>query len=78
MTENKQTVYYDLWRPSMDAQTLDEMIEQLEEKTELLRQMRDDGVTLHANRGIGDDYASLHTSDPEVAKKYGMQQMQGA
>jgi hypothetical protein len=67
--------YIDLWRNkflTVDAKSLDEMIDQLAGAVEQLKAMRDDGVLLDPEGGTADDYAHLVTTDPDVAKKYGM------
>jgi hypothetical protein len=64
-----------LWRNkwlTAGAKSLDDMIATLQNAADTLRQMRDDGVTLEADGGTGDDYAELVTTDPEIAKKYDM------
>ena len=58
--------------PVLDAQSLDDMIEKLQEAADLLKAMRADGVVLDPQGGTGDDYARLVTSDPNVARKYDM------
>jgi hypothetical protein len=66
--------YVRIWRhtrlPSK-AQTLEELIDGFPEESEVLRAVRDAGVTLDAGRGgLGDAY--LVTSDPAIAKKFDM------
>ncbi|HEX4073319.1 MAG TPA: nucleotidyl transferase AbiEii/AbiGii toxin family protein [Planctomycetaceae bacterium] len=68
--------YLTLWRNkflTIDANSLDEMIARLQDATRTLEAMRADGVTLDPDGGTGDDYAHLITTDPQVAKKYGME-----
>lgn len=63
-----------IWRNKFittDAHTINDMIEMLESHVDLLKEMRDDGVTLSDDEGIEDDYACLITDDPKVAEKYG-------
>ena len=48
------------------------MIENLEAASDMLRKMRDDGVTLDTPGGTADDYAQLVTTDPDIARKYDM------
>ena len=67
--------YIKLWRNkflTIDARNIDDMISTLKHAGETLAMMRDDGVTLDPEGGTSDDYAYLVTTDPEVAKKYGM------
>jgi hypothetical protein len=68
--------YVTQWRNkwlTAEAQTLEDMIRSLRAASAELEAMRNDGVTLDAELGgIGDDYAHLVTTDPEVAKKYDM------
>ena len=66
-----------LWRNNWltsEATTLQEMADGLRSAAETLEAMLKDGVTLDvAAGGIGDDYAHLVTTDPEIARKYEMQ-----
>jgi len=67
--------YVQIWRNkflTVDAQSLDEMIASISEAANPLQAMQADGVILDPQGGTGDDYAYLVTTDPEVAKKYGM------
>jgi hypothetical protein len=67
--------YLQLWRNkflSLDAQSIDDMILQLDDAAKTLKRMRDDGVTLDPAGGTSDDYAHLITTDPNIAKKYDM------
>src|SRR5262249_27091581 len=67
--------YMMLWRIKFlttDAKTLEEMVSTLQHATDTLRAMLADGVTLDPEGGTGDDCAYLVTTDPAVAKKYGM------
>jgi hypothetical protein len=67
--------YMTLWRnkfKTTSSTSLDEMIATLQDATRTLEAMRADGVTLDPDGGTGDDYARLVTTDPQVAKKYGM------
>ena len=41
---------------------------------EELEEMRKAGVTLADDGGVGDDYVTLVTTDPEVAKRFGMEE----
>ncbi|HEX7478759.1 MAG TPA: nucleotidyl transferase AbiEii/AbiGii toxin family protein [Polyangiales bacterium] len=70
----KKTYVY-LWRNkflTIDAKSIDDMIESLSGAADELRKMKADGVTLGPDGGTGDDYAHLTTTDPDVAKKYDM------
>jgi hypothetical protein len=67
--------YVLLWRNkwlNADAKSVDEMIVGLREAAELLANMKRDGVELDPQGDTGSDYAYLVTSDPEIARKYGM------
>jgi hypothetical protein len=67
--------YVTLWRNkwlTADAKSIDGMAESLRAAADTLDAMRRDGVLLDDESGVGDDYATLWTSDPEVAKKYDM------
>jgi hypothetical protein len=69
-------VYEMLWRNKFlttEALTLDDMIMLLEHAVYELKKMRDAGVILEG--GAEDDYARLVTSDPEVAKQFGMEDL---
>jgi hypothetical protein len=67
--------YVLLWRnklSTLDAKSLDDMIETLSGAADELRRMKADGVTLDPESGTGDDHAYLTTTDVDVAKKYDM------
>ena len=68
--------YVMLWRNkwlTAEAKTIDDMIQALRSAADELEATRKDGVTLDLDaRGVGDDYAHLTTTDPEIAKKYDM------
>jgi hypothetical protein len=63
-----------LWRhapPSSRAASIDDLIAAAPaDAAAVLDLMKRDGVVLDDDRGVGDDYVRLVTSDPEVAKKY--------
>ena len=64
-----------LWRNkflTVDAQSVEQMAQTLRQAAEQLEAMRADGVTLDPEGGTSDDYAYLVTTDPAIAKKYGM------
>jgi hypothetical protein len=48
------------------------MIATLKAAVATLEAMKADGVVLDPSGGTADDYAYLVTTDPDVAKKYGM------
>jgi hypothetical protein len=50
------------------------MIATLQGSLAELQAMRNDGVALDPNGGTADDYAYLVTTDPEIAKKYEMEE----
>ena len=67
--------YMLLWRNkflTLEAKSLDEMVDSLQAAAEQLRNMRADGVVLEPDGGTADDYARLVTNDPDVARKYDM------
>ena len=67
--------YVRTWRNkflTIDATSLDELIEIFQAAARELEAMRADGVTLDPD-GTADDYATLVTTDPQVAKKYGLE-----
>lgn len=65
-----------LWRNkwlTADAETLQDMIGGLRSAADTLAAMLADGVVLDPeDGGVSDDYAYLITTNPEVAKKYDM------
>ena len=68
--------YMMLWRNKLlttDTKSLDGMITSLRQAAETLESMQADGVILDSGRGPGDDFACLVTTDPDVARKYDMQ-----
>ena len=70
-----QKKYVRLWRNkflTLDAKSIDNMIDVLGGAVEELRQMKADGVTLDPAGGTADDHAHLVTNDASVAEKYGM------
>jgi hypothetical protein len=70
--------YEMLWRNkwlTSDARTIEDMIAQLRRAADQLEEMREHGVSLDPESGIGDDYAMLVTEDPEVAKRFGMEEV---
>lgn len=69
--------YVRIWRNkflTLEAKSIDDMITTLQAAAAELQAMRADGVTLDPEGGTADDYAYLVTTDPEVAKKYGMEE----
>ena len=68
-------LYETTWRSkglTDGAETIDEMIGKLQSTVEELKQMRDAGITLEGC--VGDDYGTLVTEDPEVAKQFGLEE----
>lgn len=64
-----------LWRNkwlTAEAKTLDDMIAALHQAAELIAEMKRDGVQLESQAGAADDYVYLTTTDPDIARKYGM------
>jgi hypothetical protein len=69
--------YETLWRNkwlTSEAKSIDDMIASLRAAADELDAMRKAGVTLEDSGGVGDDCATLVTTDPEVAKKFGMEE----
>lgn len=67
--------YLMLWRNkwlTSQATTIDDMVRSLRDAAATLEAMKADGVVLEPDGGTEDDYAHLVTTDPAVAKKYGM------
>jgi hypothetical protein len=56
------------------ANPIDEMIESLRAAADQLHEMRRAGVILDDNSEIADDYATLVTTDPNVASKFRMEE----
>jgi pyruvate/2-oxoglutarate dehydrogenase complex dihydrolipoamide acyltransferase (E2) component len=50
------------------------MIESLRAAADQLDEMRKACITLEDNGGMADDYATLVTTDPNVASKFGMEE----
>jgi hypothetical protein len=66
--------YVTVWRNkrlTAHAKSIDDMIVALRNAADTLEAMRKDGVVLEED-GVGDDYAHLVTTDPEIARKYDM------
>jgi hypothetical protein len=69
--------YEALWRNkwlTADAKSIDEMIAALRAAADRLEEMRKAGVILEEAGGIVDDYATLVTTDLDVAKRFGMEE----
>ena len=69
--------YVTLWRNkwlTSEAKTIDDRIAALRAAAEELDEMRNAGVTLADDGEAGDDYITLVTTDPEVAKRFGMEE----
>lgn len=69
------TTYSITWRNKFlctDAATFDEFIACLDDAATQLKQMREAGVEMESE-GIVDDYATFTTTDPKVAKRFGME-----
>jgi hypothetical protein len=76
-TANRQVArrYVRIWRNKFltgESEKIDDMIATLQSAAAELQAMRDDGVTLDPDGGGADDYVYLVTTDPEIAKKYEM------
>ena len=74
---NEARRYEMFWRNkwlTSEAQTIDDMIDCLRGAADELAAMKEAGITLDPEGGTGDDYATLITSDAEVAAKFGLQQ----
>jgi hypothetical protein len=66
-----------LWRNkflTINAETIDDMIDTLQGATDELRAMRDAGITLA--HGQEDDYATFITEDKELAERFGFWEME--
>jgi hypothetical protein len=65
--------YESVWRNkflTLDASSIDDLIASLRDASMTLEAMRADGVQLDPTGGTRDDYATLFTFDPAIAKKY--------
>lgn len=58
-----------------DAKSIDDMIATLRGAADDLQRMKERGVTLRDDGGVGDDYATLVTTDAEVAAEFGFEVM---
>lgn len=56
-----------------DATTIEEMIALLQQNVDNLKNMQAAGVTLDFNCDMGNDYARLITSNPQVAQQFGFE-----
>ena len=69
--------YETRWRHkwlTSEAKSIDEMIESLRAAADTSRRNAESGCNSKDNGGVGDDYATLVTTDPEVAKRFGMEE----
>ena len=67
--------YVKTWRNkwlTAEAGSIEDMISMLRAAPEELDQMRRDGIVLDEDGGVGNDYARLVTTDPQIAAKYGL------
>lgn len=67
--------YVRIWRNkllTLETKSLEELIATLQEAAADLQAMRADGVVLEPEGATADDHATLVTTDPSVAQKYGM------
>jgi hypothetical protein len=74
-TRQVKKLYVLLWRNkwlTAEAKNIDEMIAGLHQAAELLSNMKRDGVQLLPQRDTANDYVYLTTTDPDIARKYGM------
>jgi hypothetical protein len=65
-----------IWRNkwlTADAKTIGEMASKLNEAADQLVEMANAGVVLESSTDGNDDYALLSTTDPAVAKKFGLE-----
>jgi hypothetical protein len=75
-TRQTKKRYVTIWRNkflTLDAKSLPEMLDTLKGAVATLESMLADGVELDPDGGTADDYAYLVTSDPAIARKYGME-----
>ena len=73
-------MYELLWRNkflTLEARTIEDMAQGLEQAAAELRRMQAAGVRLSPN-GIADDYALLRTDDAAVAEEFGFDTAPGA
>jgi hypothetical protein len=70
--------YEMIWRNkwlTADAETIDDMINRLQEAANKLKEMKDAGIILNNSGGsCADDYAFFETTDEEVAKRFELQE----
>lgn len=55
------------------AKSIDDMERTLRSCADHLAEMSKAGIRLRVDSGIEDDYATLVTTDPQVAKKFGLE-----
>lgn len=71
-------VFRTTWRNkflTVDAESIEDMIQGLQDAADTLRAMKDAGIVLDKDgNGVSDDYAQLVTTDPEVAEKFGLEE----
>jgi hypothetical protein len=75
-TEQKPVMYKTVWRNkylTTEAKTLQDMVKSLRDTANHLEQMARCGVVLDPEGGTKDDYARFVTTDPNVAKEFGME-----
>jgi hypothetical protein len=56
---------------TLNAKSIQEMADGLEEAVQQLRAMAAKGVVLEDDGSVADDYAHLTTTDPQVAEEFG-------
>lgn len=69
-------MYEMMWRNkflTLEAKTIDDMIEGLSAAVNDLKEMKAAGITLDEDGPTSDDYARLITDDPKVAEKFGLE-----
>jgi hypothetical protein len=69
--------YILLWRsnvPASQIKSFDELIEKSDQGAEVLEAMKQDGVQLQPQAGGSEALVYLWTTDPDIARKYGMQE----
>ena len=73
-------MYERFWRNkwlTLDATSIDDMIARYLDAVEDLRAMQQQGAMIDAS-GAADDYITLLTTDPRVAKEFGFSEMDDA
>lgn len=59
---------------TIDAKSIEEMAEILQNAANTLKEMKENGIKLVEGCGISDDYAEFETTDPVIAEKFDLEE----